>query len=246
MPNKGRFDVTLVVQDGQVTEVLGCPEDVAEPVDLWLPASEKRRLEKRIEELQERLRVRQNEESEGVNWRIEYLILRHRCENPHLYDSKGCPTPEALEKEQPKGGPIYSAPMGDAIPEHCEDRRVVTMHERLLELASAFRNRADDDSLTVPEQQAWMRAFVDLITLRHHGMDRPDLALCLKCGGTHRAFPEETEWVDAPDYVKPGSKDAERAQAKEVDGKLMVPQLKRCSCQEGFDPDADITQIIDD
>jgi hypothetical protein len=103
--------------------------------DIWVLASEKRALEKRVAELEEELRGQ-------AHWKTEYLLLRDRLENPHLYDNRGCPTPEALDK--PKGGPIYSAP-----PVEPEDRRrVVTIRERMLELASAFFHRSNDKRLS--------------------------------------------------------------------------------------------------
>jgi hypothetical protein len=224
MPDDEKVDVTLVVKDGQVTDVLGCPEDAAKPVELWLPSSEKRALEERIEKLHEQLR-------EAEHWRVEYLFLKDRIENPHLYDKKGCPTPEALEA--PQGGPIYSGPPVD--PEG--RRRVVTIRERMLELASAFYHRGNNESLSDAARAAWKRAYVDLIVLRHHGMDRPDLLLCLKCGGTGDVFPTELEWIET-------SKGNPHHEMR--DGKPMVQVSKKCSCQGGFDPNGNLDEVIDD
>jgi hypothetical protein len=199
--------------------------------DIWVLASEKQALEKRVAELEQELR-------DQVHWKTEYLVLRDRVENPHLYDSKGCPTPEA--QQGPKGGPIYSSP--PLAPE--DRRRVVTIRERMLELASAFYNRSKDEDFEITEQEAWARAYAELVTLYHHGMERPDLPLCLKCGGIGKAYPNETIWTDLPDYIVPGSADAKTV--RKIDGKMMVPRLKSCSCENGFDPNADINEIIDD
>lgn len=230
-PEEGEtVDVTLVVKDGEVVDVLGCPEDAAQPVELWMPASEKRRLEERIKELEGRLREGSKED---VHWKVEYLCAKDRLENPHLYDNKGCPTPEGLEEQQPKGGLIYGVP----LEEHMERRRVVTLRERMLELASAFHHRSNNETLSVSARAAWKRAYVDLVVLQHHGMDRPDLPLCLKCAGTGDIFPTELEWVETR---------SRSPYAEMRDGKPMFRECKKCTCQGGFDPDADINDVIDD
>jgi hypothetical protein len=200
-------------------------------VELWLPASEKRRLEARIAELESRLH---DKSTNDIHWKAEYIFLKDRVENPHLYDNKGCPTPEGLEIQHPKGGPIYSGP--PLYPEG-ERRRVVTLRERMLELASAFHNRSNDESLSLTARAAWKRAYVDLIVLRHHGMERPDLPLCLKCGGTGDAFPTELKWVET---------DRHDPHHMMRDGKAMVEVCKKCDCEDGFDPDGNIDDIIDD
>jgi hypothetical protein len=192
--------------------------------DVWVLASEKRVLEKRIEELKKELR-------DQVHWKTEYMLLRDRLENPHCYDSKGSPTPEALEK--PKGGPIYSAPPVEPD----ERRRVVTIRERMLELASAFFHRSENEELSDAEREAWKRAYTELVVLRHHGMDRPDLPLCLKCGGTGTMFPTALEWVETDEH---------NHHHKMRDGKPMVEIRRKCDCQGGFDPNGDIDEIIDD
>jgi len=193
--------------------------------DLWIPSSEKKRLEDLVAKLQEQLRERSRED---VHWRTEYLVLRDRVENPHLYDAKGSPTPEALEL---KGGPIYGAPL--VKPQ--DRRRVVTIQERMLELASAFYHRSHSNSLDKATREAWTRAYIELISLRYHGMSRPDLPLCLKCGGTADAFPTKMELVLRSDS---DGKD-KRLQQK-------VRRKKPCTCENGFDPDADINDIIND
>lgn len=220
---KTRIKVTAatVEEGGQVTDV--CSDDLVTSVELWLPSSEKRQLEKRIEELENELRGQ-------VHWKTEYLLLRDRLENPHLYDDKGCPTPEALEG--PKGGPIYGSP--SLAPE--ERRRVVTIRERILELGSAFYHRGNDKRLSSGQRSAWKRAYVDLMVLRHHGMDRPDLPICLKCGGTGDVFPTELEWVETNERNR---------HATIHGGRPMIQKCKPCGCQDGFNPDGDIDEIID-
>lgn len=187
-------------------------------------ASEKRDLERKVERLQREL-------GGQARWEMEYKLLRDRVENPHLYDNKGCPTPEALDA--PKGGPIYAGPPVE--PE--ERRRVVTIRERMLELASVFYRRSNDEALSLTARAAWKRAYVDLVVLRHHGMDRPDLPLCQRCGGTGDVFPTELEWIDTDDR---------NPHHKMRDGKPMVEVCKKCGCQDGFDPNGNIGDIIDD
>jgi hypothetical protein len=107
----------------------------------------------------------------------------------------------------------------------------------MLELASAFYHRGNDESLTDAARAAWKRAYVDLIVLRHHGMDRPDLPLCLKCGGTGDVFPTELEWI---------ATDKRNPHHEMRDGKPMVQVPKKCGCDGGFNPNGDIDDIIDD
>lgn len=225
-PLDGRFDATLVIEDGVVVDVIGLPGEVpkVENVELWLPSSEKRRLKERIAHLEEQL-------GGQAHWEIEYKLLRDKLENPHLYDNKGCPTPEALDA--PKGGPIYAGP---PVEPH-ERRRVVTIRERMLELASTFYNRSRDESLSAEARAAWKRAYEELVILRHHGMDRPDLPLCLKCGGIGTAFPTTFEYVEAT----AGTDNAELRQ-----GKWVIKKHVSCGCNEGFDPNGNIDDVVDD
>lgn len=230
MPGKELETVTVVVKDGDPVDVIGGRDDTAEMVELWLPSSEKRRLEAKIEELQEQVRKHARDET---HWKVEYIMVKDRLENPHLYDNKGCPTDEALEKMEKKGVPIYGVPQEEPP----ERRRVVTIRERMLELGSAFGHRSRDESLGEEARAAWKRAYAELVVLRHHGMERPDLPLCLKCGGLGSAFPDEYEWKET-------SKGNPRGELR--DGRPMVQMRKSCTCESGFDPDADINDVIDD
>jgi hypothetical protein len=223
------FDTfTIVVKNGEPVKVLCGPDGVTEAVELWMPSSEKRRLEERIMDLERRLSEKGGED---IHWKAEYLLLKDRIENPHLYDDNGCPTAEALEG--PKGGPIYGSP-----PLASEKRRrVVTIRERVLELANAFYHRGNDERLSAGARAAWKRAHCDLVVLRDHSMDRPDLPLCLKCGGTGDAFPTELEWIET---------DKGNPHHEMRDGKPVVQICKKCDCEDGFNPSGDINDIIDD
>jgi hypothetical protein len=222
--------VTVVVKDGEPVQALCGPDDVMDTVELWLPSSEKRRLEERIKELEGQLRENSKED---VHWKVKYLCAKDRLENPHLYDKKGCPTPEGLEEQQPKGGLIYGVP----LEEHMERRRVVTLRERVLELGSAFHHRSRDENLSAEERSAWRRAYIETMVLRHHAMDHPDLPLCLKCGGTGEAFPSEWELTPCEEHSR---------HTVLCTTEPMYLGRKSCICQGGFDPDADINDVIDD
>jgi hypothetical protein len=212
-----RVPVYAVIKDGKVMDLLGGPDDVAQPVELWVSSSEKHKLEAQLAALEEQYAERRREE---LDWKVEYLLLRDRVENPHCYNELGEPTAEALADEGTKGGPIYGAPT-ERTPER---RRVVTLQERLLELAGIFYARARDQNRTPGEQGAWRRAFKELLVLKHHSMSRPDLPLCRKCGGTGGVCPSQ---CSTPQF---GGE----------------PEPETCDCLKGFDPHGSVEALIDD